>query len=291
MAPLILGVGELLWDLLPTGKQLGGAPANFAYHAHALGADARLVSSVGDDPLGREAVDRLRSLGLPTDCITTALGRPTGTVEVDLLDGQPRYAIRTDVAWDWPFIPVAVRRVAAGAAAVCFGSLAQRTAYAEEVIRRLIYAAPDTALRVFDVNLRPPFYTERVLDYSLQVANAVKLNDEELPVLAAIFGLAGDAREQIAALADRFDLRHVAYTRGGRGSLLWSGDTWSEHPGAAVTVVDAIGAGDAFTAAWVVGLLAGRPLDAVHAHANAVAAYVCTRSGATPPLPAELLAP
>jgi len=274
----VIGVGEILWDLLPSGKQLGGAPTNFAYHAHALGAEALIVSRVGSDPLGREILDRLRVLGLPTNGIGVDDTAPTGTVTVEVQpDGQPRFTIHENVAWD------RIEAVEnAQADAICFGTLAQRCPASRNAIRRNISGTRASALRVFDINLRQQFYSRDIIESSLGLANALKLNDAELPVLAAMFGLDGGARAQLAALARRFDLRAVALTRGAAGSLLLANGVWSEHAGIRVKVVDSVGAGDAFTAAWTLGLLAGQPLDTINQRANEVAAFVCTQSGATP---------
>lgn len=292
MAYKILALGEVLWDLLPSGKQLGGAPANFTFQCRSLGADAGLVTRVGDDDLGREVLDRFRSLGLPTDTTQVDPALPTGTVDVTLApDGQPRYTIRTDAAWDRIEANALAVGRAAAADAVCFGSLAQRAEPSRSSIRTLVKAARAGALRVFDVNLRAPFVDRDVVEQSLGLANALKLNDEELPALAAMFDLPIETRAGMSALADRFGLSLVALTRGPRGSLLLADGVWSDHPGVRVEVSDTIGAGDAFTASLVVGTLAGRPLDAVNRHANEVAAFVSSRPGGTPALPETLKVP
>src|SRR5262245_1696604 len=290
--PKIVAIGELLWDLFPSGKQLGGAPANFTYHAHALGADASLVTRVGADALGCEARERFHLLGLPTDTVEVDAAAPTGTVAVELGDGgKPTYTIHEAVAWD-RFTADQLALAAAGAAdAVYFGSLAQRTEPARHAIRTLVAAAPARALRVFDVNLRPPYVVPEVIEGSLTLANVLKLNDQELPVLAGLFALRGDTREQVADLARRFDLSLVALTRGERGSLLLANGRWSDHPGLPAEVRDTVGAGDAFCAAMVLGFLAGRPLDEINARANEVAAYVCSQPGAMPALPEALRDP
>ncbi|MDG3004448.1 carbohydrate kinase family protein [Paludisphaera mucosa] len=286
----VLAVGEVLWDLLPGGKQLGGAPANFAYHCRSLGADARIVSRVGDDDLGREVLERFRGLGLPTDTVEVDPEAPTGTVSVEVdATGQPRYTIHEGVAWDRIEAgPTATAR-AAEAHAVCFGSLAQRASKSRDAIARIVAAARPDALRIFDVNLRPPFVDRDVVARSLEMASVFKLNDQELVVLADMFGVAGPAEAVVESLADRFGLACVAVTRGIAGSLLFAEGRWSDHPGLEVEVVDTIGAGDAFTATLTMGLLAGRPLDEINRRANAVAAFVCTRPGGTPALPASLL--
>jgi fructokinase len=285
----ILALGEVLWDLLPSGKQLGGAPANFAFHCRSLGADASLVTRVGDDDLGREAIGRLRSLGLLADTVQVDPAAPTGTVDVDVApDGQPRYTIRADVAWDRIEADALATRRAGSADAVCFGSLARRAEPSRTSIRALVEATRPGALRMFDVNLREPFVDRGVIEESLRLADALKLNDAELPVLAAMFGLPDGTRAAMGGLADRFDLALVALTRGPAGSLLLADGAWSDHPGVPVEVCDTVGAGDAFTAALVVGRLAGRPLEAIHRHAGDVAAFVCSRPGGTPTLPDAL---
>lgn len=281
----LVGIGEVLWDLLPGGRQLGGAPANFAYHACALGAEARLISRVGNDPLGREALSQLAGLGIPTDCIQVDDTLPTGTVSVEVAaDGQPHYQIHENVAWDALRGEPASRRAIVGADAVCFGSLAQRREPSRSTIHALVAASPASALRIFDINLRQHYYSRELIEKSLALANVLKVNDAELPRLAEMFYLAGDVRSQILQLAQNHRLHCIACTRGGHGSLLYSEDRWSEHPGIPAKVVDTVGAGDSFTAAMTLGLLAGWDLDRINAHANEVAAYVCAFAGATPRL-------
>jgi fructokinase len=287
--PRIIGLGEVLWDLLPAGKQLGGAPANFAYHAHALGAEALVVSRVGQDALGHEILERLRHLGLRTDGIATDPAAPTGTVSVSLgQGGQPTYTIHENVAWDFLAAPDAVLHEAAQVDALCFGSLAQRNECSRASIRKLVAAAPRTALRIFDINLRQHFYNREVVEASLHLANVLKINDQELPVVAAMLSLAGTVEQQLRDLCRRFDLRLIALTRGAQGSLLYSeGRAW-DCPASPAPVVDTVGAGDSFTAALALGVLAGWDLELVNRRANELAAYVCSQAGATPPLPEAL---
>lgn len=288
----LVGLGEVLWDLLPTGRLLGGAPANFAYHAAALGARAVIVSRVGDDQAGRELLQRLTDLGLSIETIEVDSEAPTGTVTVDLgCDGQPRYTIHENVAWDRLAGEPAGRRAVAAADAVCFGTLAQRSKTSRRTIASLVRSTRPEALRILDVNLRQHYYTRDLLAESLGLANVLKVNEAELPRLAELFDLPGDERGRIAELARRFNLRLVAHTRGDRGSQLHAGGQWSEHPGIPTTVADTIGAGDSFTAALALGTLLGWPLDVVHARAGEVAAYVCSRPGGTPELPDRLRAP
>ncbi len=286
----VLGLGEILWDLLPSGPQLGGAPGNFACHARALGAEAGIVTRVGADQLGRDILARLEAMRLPIDLVQTDDAAPTGTVTVQLdAAGVPQFTIHENTAWDRLEATAAARRAAAQADAICFGSLAQRTAPARAAIRELVRATPAAALRIFDVNLRQHFYARDLIEESLQLANVLKLNDAELPVLAELFSLGGDVPAQVTVLAARFDLRLVALTRGAQGSVMFADSRWSEHQPRPVAVADTVGAGDAFTAAMVLGFLRGWSLDAINAAASDVARFVCSRPGATPPLPAELV--
>jgi len=285
----LAGVGEVLWDLLPGGRQLGGAPANFAYHACALGAEGHVISRVGRDELGREIISRLQKLGVPVDCIEIDETLPTGTVSVELgPDGQPQFTIHENVAWDALQGEAASLRAAGEADAVCFGTLGQRCEPARSAIRKLVAAAPKNALRIFDVNLRQHFFSTQIIAESLALANVLKVSDVELPKLAEMLNLSGNQRDQIACLAQRHGLLLVALTRGAHGSVLYSEGRFSEHSGIQVNVVDTVGAGDAFTAAMALGMLSGWAIDRINEFANRVAAYVCSCAGATPPLPPEL---
>ncbi len=286
MSYSIAGIGELLWDLLPSGPQLGGAPANFAYHAHALGGEAQVISRVGNDPLGREIIGRIEAMGLLSASIQTDETAPTGTVTVALDgNGVPSYTIHENTAWDRIAVTPESLALVRAADAVCFGSLAQRSPISRESIERLVSSAPAAAWRVFDINLRQHYYSRDVIESSLHLANVLKINDDELPVVTGLFSLSGNVEKQIASLAAAFSLNMVALTRGGNGSLLYRDGDWSDCSPAPVNVVDTVGAGDAFTAALVLGLLHGDTLDVTHAFASEVAGYVCTRTGATPLLP------
>lgn len=287
--PLVMGVGELLWDLLPAGRQLGGAPTNYAYHAHALGAEALVVSRVGVDPLGGEILERLDRLGLRTDGITRDASAPTGTVSVTLdTHGKPTFIIHENVAWDFLEAGPNVVDEAKRADAICFGTLAQRHPIARTAIRTLLQAVPPFVLRVFDINLRQHFWTATLIEESLQLADVLKLNDEELPVLAQLLGMGGDESSQLRRLAARFGLRAVALTKGAQGSALLVGDRLVSRPGSKLTIADTVGAGDAYTAALTLGLLARHEPDHILECAQRVASYVCTQPGATPPMPAQL---
>ena len=283
---LVIGVGEVLWDLLPAGKQLGGAPANFAYHAHALGAEAMVVSRVGNDPLGGELLSRLQGVGLRTDGITTDPSAPTGTVSVAVdRQGKPTFTIHENVAWDLIDATQQHLDEAKRADAFCFGTLAQRNARARAAIRAILQTTPPTALRIFDINLRQHFCSREIILESLELADVVKLNDEELPVVTKLLGLSGDESSQIRQIAARFQLKVVALTKGAEGSALLVGDELLSRPGTKLTVVDTVGAGESYTAALALGLLAGYSPVRILEHAHRIADYVCTQPGAMPPLP------
>lgn len=288
--PVVVAAGEVLWDVLPDGDHLGGAPANVALHAAALGAHASLVSAVGRDARGGAALERLDDAGVERAAVPQLADHPTGVVRVSLnATGQPVYDIAAESAWDYvPWSP-AVQQVAERADAIVFGSLAQRAPVARATIRRAVAATRAGAWRLFDVNLRQTYYDADVLTTSLELSNAVKLNEEELPVVARLCGMAdAPAADQLQALCDRFDLRLAALTRGACGALLVTGDGAWESAAPPTVVADTVGAGDAFTATLLIGVLSGRPLDEVSRRANAVASYVCSQPGATPPIPEAL---
>lgn len=287
----VVGIGEVLWDLLPSGRQLGGAPANFAYHARMLGADARIISRVGDDQAGRDIIERLKELGVPSDCIERDREAPTSTVSVQVApDGQPWFTIHENVAWDCIAGQVGLSAVME-ADAVCFGTLAQRSESSRLAIQELLKATRSECLRIFDINLRQHFFSRAVIEESLALSNVLKVNETELPQLAKLLRLSGGEQKQICELSERYRLRLIAYTRGDRGSLLYAGGEWSDHPGVPTRVADTVGAGDSFTAAMTLGFLAGWPLGEINDRANQIAAYVASRPGATPELPQELRAP
>jgi len=296
---LIVGLGELLWDLLPEGKKLGGAPANFAYHARALGDDGLPVSRVGTDALGGEIQARLAELGLPGEQVQVDPLRPTGTVHVALDPrGLPTYTITPEVAWDYLAWDEALAALAAKADAVCYGSLAQRGPTSRATIRAFLARTRPGALRVFDVNLRQSWYTPEVLRESLQRASIVKLNDAELPVVLEALGLPRgtprSGREGMAdgcrALRQAFGLRLVCLTLGPEGSLLVTEQGVVASPGVKVEVADTVGAGDAFTAGICHHWLRGSPLARTAEAANRYGAWVASQVGPTPPVPADVLA-
>jgi len=280
MKKVIVGIGEILWDMLPAGKALGGAPANFAYHALRLGEEGWAVSAIGDDPLGAEIMDivtrkKLRHIIAVTD-------KPTGTVQVELDDkGVPGYNIKEDVAWDnIPFTPE-MEALAARADAVCFGSLVQRMASRDSVLRFLRATRPE-ALRVFDINLRQHYYSREVIDESLKLADILKINDEEIRIVADMFGLGDDDTAACRALIARYGLQLVILTKGADGSEVITEDESFPQKAGKVKVVDTVGAGDSFTAAFVVAYLRGLSLSDAQRLANETAAYVCSCKGAMP---------
>ncbi len=288
MTVRVVGVGEVLWDVLPRGRSLGGAPCNFACHAQGLGAESAVVSRLGEDSLGDESVTHLRGRGVDVRFLPRDPAHPTGTVSVDVdHEGKPTYLIHENVGWD--FLEASAPSIAflRGADCVCFGTLAQRSPVARESMRRLVEATPPDALRILDVNLRQAFYSAGVIEDSFRLANVVKLSDEELPVVSKTLGVAGSTTEQLAELAARFELRLIALTRGAAGSLLWSTEGAMDHPGVPAELSDTIGAGDSFTAALAMGLLAGHSLERINRQANHVAAWVCSQEGGTPRLPSE----
>lgn len=291
MKPLVIGIGELLWDLLPEGPQMGGAPANFACHASALGMSAGVISAVGTDELGSDLLARLEALEVRTEGVAVHADFPTGTVGVDLDgSGQPSYTIHAGSAWDHLVAGPQQLALAAQADAVCFGTLAQRDENSRVALRRLVGATPREALRVLDLNLRAPFFTDETLIASLEMANVLKLNEGELKVICRLLGCSGNVREVFGKLVERFELRWIAYTRGAEGSVLFDGVEWCEHVGCEVRACDTVGAGDSFTAAVVTGLLRGWPLAEISGAANEVAAFVCSQAGAVPVLPEEIRA-
>jgi fructokinase len=285
----VIGIGEVLWDLLPSGPQLGGAPANFAYHAHALGARGRIITRIGNDSLGQAILQRFEQLGLDGKTVQVDKGAPTGTVTVTLSSaGVPHFTIHEQVAWDRLEGTAAALEEVRTADAICFGSLAQRGDASRTAIQTMVATTPAQAIRIFDVNLRQHYFSPKILEESLHLANVLKLNDSELPIIAELFSLRGSPRDQISGLAQKFGLQLVALTRGAAGSLLHQRGQWSECASLPTAVIDTVGAGDAFTASIAVGLLQKRPLDEINLLGNEVARHVCSCAGATPPLPESI---
>jgi fructokinase len=280
----VVGLGELLWDMFPQGKQLGGAPANFAYMTALLGDRGIVASRVGSDRLGQEAIWQLKSSGLDTLHIQKDAAHATGTVLVHVDSaGQPEYRICEDVAWDHLEWTADWQDLAIMADAVCFGSLAQRAEDSRSTIRKFLQSVRADAARIFDVNLRQTFFSAEVLRVALLHANIMKVNHEELPRIVEMFGekFNGD-KESACWFAKEFGLKLVCVTRGDRGSLLVCGEKIDEHPGFTVKVADTVGAGDAFTAALVHHWLRKAPLREINLAANRLGAWVASQEGAMP---------
>lgn len=290
--PVIVGLGEVLWDVFPDGPRFGGAPANFTCGAAELGqrqVDVTIVSAVGNDDLGRLAIAELNDHQVNSTEVAR-LHYPTGQVDV-LLDehGHASYQFAPDTAWDHLAWTKELESLANRTNAVCFGTLAQRSKQSQSTIRQFIASTPPSCLRILDINLRWPYWNEDVILQSLAMANALKLNDSELQEITSLLQIRGSDEAVLAQIMERYSLQVIALTRGENGSLLLrdSGER-SDLAGQSVQVVDTVGVGDAFTAALALGFLGGLSLKAIHLWASDVAAFVCTQAGATPRLPAHL---
>jgi fructokinase len=284
----IIALGEILWDVFPDGPRFGGAPANFGCSAAELGRDkaiVTMVSAVGDDELGRRALEALANRGVHTTGVQVN-GYPTGRVDVELDEhGAASYRFAENCAWDHLSWNHELEQLAQRCDAVCFGTLGQRGRESQETIWALVQATPESALRILDVNIREPFISDELILASLDLANVLKLNDEELPVIGRLCNVSGSDLEIMRQVARRFTLRHVALTRGPDGAVIVSEDSVSELPGVPVKVADTVGAGDAFTASMTLGLLAGQNLDTINRNAIATASFVCSQPGATMSFP------
>lgn len=285
MKKKIIGIGELLWDILPDGKVLGGAPANFAYHASQLGCEGYAVSAVGNDPLGNEILEGLnkRKLGH----LVEVTEYPTGTVQVTLDEaGVPQYQICENVAWDNIPLTPEMEKLARSADAVCFGSLAQRNSTSRETTRRFLSLVPDSAFKIFDINLRQHFYTKELIEASLKICNILKINDDEVRIISALFDYAEHSETEICQrLLHEYDLNMVILTKGAQGSYVVSADEISFCETPKVRIADTVGAGDSFSGAFISALLQGQPVKKAHQLGVEVSAYVCTQHGAMPLLP------
>ena len=286
---IVVGMGEALWDVLPEGKKIGGAPANFAYHVSQFGLNSRVVSAVGDDKLGMEILDNFREKKL--NAMVEIVPYPTGTVQVELdAEGVPCYDIKEGVAWDnIPYTP-ALEDLAKHTKAVCFGSLAQRSVVSRDTINRFIDAMPaEDTLKIFDINLRQGFYTKEILCNSFSKCNILKINDEELVTVSRMFGYPGiDLQDKCWILLAKYNLKMLILTCGVNGSYVFTPGNVSFVETPRVEVADTVGAGDSFTAAFVSSILSGLSIGEAHKLAVEVSAYVCTQSGAMPELPVIL---
>jgi fructokinase len=293
---LILGIGELLWDVLPEGSRLGGAPANFTVMAGRLGSHAAILSRIGRDDLGRKAVELLNPQPADTEFLQVDPMHETGRVTVAFNAGQPDYIIHEPAAWDFLELSDEWVKLAERADAICFGSLAQRSLESRQTIQTLAAQTPAACVRVFDVNLRAPFYSSEVLQESLELATVMKMNDAEVPLVLGLLGLPpfdphapGALRSAAERLLEEFPtLTMVAVTCGGSGSLLVTRTAWHQHPGVPVSVADTIGAGDAFTAALTHYLLRGADLATLNEAGNRWGSWMASQSGAMPELAAHV---
>ena len=290
MKGIVVGMGEALWDVLPEGKKIGGAPANFAYHVSQFGLPSFVVSAVGDDALGNEIIENFTSKGM--NQLIEKVPYPTGTVQVEIDQaGIPQYEIKENVAWDNIPFTDRLRRLAENTKAVCFGSLAQRNVVSRETVSRFLDAMPQTddTLVVFDVNLRQGFYNKEILCDSMKRCNILKINDEELVTVSRMFGYPGiDLQDKCWILLGKYNLKMLILTCGINGSYVFTSGNVSFQPTPRVEVADTVGAGDSFTAAFISNILKGRPVAEAHRCAVRTSAYVCTRPGAMPILPPEL---
>lgn len=283
----VVGLGEVLWDVLPKGKKLGGAPANFAYHAGQFGLDTMAVSALGEDKLADETIQQIEDKHL-----SYALPRvpyPTGTVQVELdNEGIPTYNIKENVAWDNIPFTEDIRSIAENCRAVCWGSLAQRNIVSRTSIYKFLEATPDDCLKIFDINLRQNFYTKEVIQESVKRCNILKINDEELVLIGRLFGYPGlDIENKCWLILGKYDLDMLVLTCGVNGSYVFSAGNMSYQETPKVTVADTVGAGDSFTGTFCAAILKGKSVEEAHKLAVEVSAYVCTQNGAMPQLPSE----
>ena len=284
---IVVGIGEVLWDMLPDGKILGGAPVNFAYHAMQLGAVGVAISSVGDDELGREIIDSVNEKRIK-NCI--AVNKyPTSTVGVTLKDGKPEYTIYEGVAWDFMELIPEATEILKQADAVCFGTLAQRSPVSHDAIMEALKLVPEQCLKVYDINLRQKYYSKELIHESLSVANIFKINDDEVEIFKHLFDMEGSETEVCRKIKETYSLEYLALTKGEKGSYLFHKDEVSFLPTPFVNVEDTVGAGDSFTSAMVMGILNKQPLREIHRKAVELSAFVCTQKGGTPALTPEML--
>ena len=292
MNKIVVGMGEALWDVLPEGKKIGGAPANFAYHVSQFGLPSCVVSAIGDDALGKEIIENFTSKGL--DQLIAEVPYPTGTVQVEIdQTGIPLYDIKENVAWDNIPYTEHLDALAKRTKAVCFGSLAQRNVVSRNTINHFLDTMPkdDDSLIVFDVNLRQGFYNKEILCKSMQNCNILKINDEELITVSRMFGYPGiDLQDKCWILLGKNNLKMLILTCGINGSYVFTPGNVSFQPTPKVEVADTVGAGDSFTAAFIASILKGKSVTEAHSIAVKTSAYVCTQKGAMPILPPEYTA-
>lgn len=284
--PIVVGIGELLWDVFPDGKKAGGAPINFVYHATQLGAKGYAVSAVGNDDLGREILSCLKQSGI--NGIIEHVDYPTGKVLVTLQNGIPEYEIVQNAAWDHLPCSAKAVQILQQADAVCFGTLALRNSDSREHILQMLSCVPDTAVKLYDINLRQHYYSSELIETLLKRANVFKINIDEMAVIRPLFNLNGTDEEVCRALMRRYNLKYVIFTAGEKFSTVYAPDETSYFETPAVKVADTVGAGDSFSAAFVYSLLTGKSLQQAHKTAIKVSAFVCTREGAWPKYEADI---
>lgn len=285
--PVVVGIGELLWDVLPTGKRAGGAPVNFVYHATQMGAEGYALSAVGNDVSGTEIIQELDKNHIISDYIST-VEYPTGSVMVELKKGIPTYTIIEGVAWDHIPLTQASIDLMKRADAVCFGTLAQRAPESRETLHTLLSYMREEALRFFDINIRQSYYSKELIEELLGQANVFKINDEELEMLRPMLSLEGTNEEVCCELMERYGLRYLILTAGADFSTIYSPTDISTLPTPKVKVADTVGAGDSFSGAFVYSILTGKSLREAHQKAVEIAAFVCTQSGAWPAYPKSM---
>jgi len=288
-APVVVGIGEVLWDRFPDADRLGGAPANFAFHAAQLGADSRIVSRIGCDADGDRLSKQLEGRNLSLEHLQRDSIHPTGTVLVQLREGQPTYTINDPAAWDYIQLTEDLRHLASRADAVCFGTLSQRNPGSRQTVQEFIRLCPPRAVRLFDINLRQAFYTRDIIESGLRLATILKLNADELLEIARIFEWEARTEVVMRELFHRFPLTLIAVTRGAAGCELHTRAEAIQSPAPEVACIDAVGAGDAFSAALVIGLLRNDSLQEIADQANRIGSYVAGQPGAMPELPRELV--
>lgn len=288
MKRLVVGLGEVLWDMLPEGRKIGGAPVNFAYHAGQFGIDTMAVSAIGNDKLGEDTIAEMN--GKHLNHIFPSVPYPTGSVQVSLDEkGVPAYDIKENVAWDNIPFTNEIESVARSCRAVCFGSLAQRNAVSRSTIRKFIESTPSGCIRIFDINLRQNFYTSNVIRDSLELCNILKINDEEIMLVSRMFNYDSSNIENVCrTIMEDFSLEMVILTCGTKGSYIFTKDDVSFMPTPKVNVADTVGAGDSFTGSFCAAILRGLPVAEAHKKAVEVSAYVCTQNGAMPEIPESM---